>query len=185
MRTRILSIDPGSTTCGLAITEYDEVTGECFVVDAHTIHLDKLVKHYYPNELVFYGEKFTKIIALKDSMLRILEAWKPDHVVSEGPYMGSFVTTFASLTTCVVAIRFALREYSTYMDVTVIDPATVKKSLMVSGKSGDKELIRKAIKGRALHFIDVDIDKIDEHSVDAIAVGQCYLTQFIKPLRSV
>lgn len=180
MSTRILSIDPGGTTAGFCITDYDEVNDACYIMDAFTVHLDKLVKQQYSNELNFYGEKITKLFALKDVTQKVLSTWQPYYIVSEGPYLGSFVTAFASLTSCVCAIRFAVREYSSYKDLTVIDPATVKKAIGVSGKSGDKELVRLAIAKRPLFYTDITLDKIDEHSVDAIAVGQWYIDTHIR-----
>lgn len=180
MYTRILSIDPGGTTAGFCITDYDDVTGKSYVVDAHTVHLDKLVKQYYSDECKFYGEKITRLYALKDAVFKVLESWEPFYIVSEGPYMGSFVTAFASLTSCVTAIRFAARELSGYKDVTVIDPATVKKSIGVSGKSGDKNLVRLAISKRDITYTNVSLDDLDEHSVDAIAVGQWFIDTCIR-----
>lgn len=180
MHIRIMSIDPGGTTTGIAITDLDMLTGKCYIVDSHTIHLDKLIKRKYGHNVIIYGEKFARIIALKEAMTKLLVAWQPEYIVSEGPYLGSFVTTFASLTSCVMAIRLAIYEWEPYKDVTVLDPATVKKAVGVSGKSGDKNLMRIAVAKRGLIFTDVLLEKLDEHSVDAIAVGQAYIELFIR-----
>lgn len=180
MHTRILSIDPGGNTTGIAITDLDESTGKSYVLDAFTLHLDKLIKQRYNGFIAVYGERFTRLIALKEAVAEIYQKYQPHVVVSEGPYMGSFVTTFASLTSCVVAIRFAIADISNSTDVIVIDPATVKKSIGVSGKSGDKERMRVALSTRPIIFVEVVFNELDEHSVDAIAVGQSYYELYIK-----
>lgn len=172
---RILSIDPGSYTMGVAISEYDFDANIFKVIDATTISLDKLIDK---NSTLFqvHGEKVARLVTVESAISKMLFAWRPSVVVCESPYMGQFPQAFASLVECVSSVRRAVMRYVETLPLHVIDPATVKKNVGVSGKSGDKDKMSVAItKQSDLSFsTDVNVEELDEHSVDAVAVGYAY-----------
>ena len=79
------------------------------------------------------------------------------------------VKAFAALTECMHSMRNAMYSQNPNRVFHTIDPSTIKKSVGVSGKSGDKELMRKAVQGIAGSMVNVDW--LDEHAIDSIAVG--------------
>lgn len=167
---RILGIDPGSNDLGIAIIEVHPETFEPKAVYASTIHLKKLL-HLYEQCEQIHGEKIAKLFALEKAMKKLLQAWMPDVVVSESPYMGKFPAAYAALVECLSAIRRALHEHDPNMPLHTLDPATIKAYLGVSGKSGDKDKIYEALCGHKELVQAIDLDELDEHAHDALAVA--------------
>lgn len=169
---RIVAFDPGTMCLGCAILDYNKEQGTYLVEHATTIEPGKLFKQY-PDVIHAHGERVAKLHAVRLSAINILNAWTPWTVVSEGPFMGSFPQAYAALVECVDSIRRAVRDYSPFNGLRTIDPASVKKAVGVSGKSGDKEAVRRALKAMpSLKFAEgLSIDDLDEHAVDAIAVA--------------
>lgn len=170
---RIVSTDPGTNTLGVAVLQIRD--GKLYVEHAATFLIGKLATAY-PIIIEYHGEKIAKLHAITECITTLLRAWQPTWIASEGPYLGRFPRAFAALVECVDAIRRAVISYDSFTGLSVTDPATVKKSVGVNGKSGDKELMRAAIAAHPLLvFTDaVNIDALDEHSIDAIAVGVCF-----------
>lgn len=169
---RIVAFDPGTNRLGVAVLDYNKEQGTHFVEHAATFFIGNLYKQY-PVVIETYGERVAKQYAARCAVQKVLEAWNPSVVASESPYMGSFPQAYMALVECIDAIRRACKAFNPYQPLITIDPATVKKSIGVSGKSGDKEAIRNALANRkSLTFdVGVSLDKLDEHAVDAIAVG--------------
>lgn len=173
---RIVATDPGTSTLGVAVLS---ITDSGLMVEhATTLVLGKLARNY-PLIVEKHSERIAKLYATTDAVLKLLLAWQPTYVASEGPYMGSFPTAYAALVESVDAIRRAVIRYDPYLDFSVTDPASVKKAIGVSGKSGDKELVRAAVSKHATLTLhpEVNLSELDEHAIDAIAVGlHFYLT---------
>ena len=171
---RIVSIDPGSRKTGFAVLEIDHQTGELFVVDAWTLDVDRVAERNHQYMIEVHGIEATRQWVLQDSLWRILEAWKPFVVCCESPYMGDFVATFKRLTEALAAYRTASLRYDIAMPFIMIEPSTAKKSLGVPGNSPDKELVREAVREHPTLCKFIDLDLLDEHSVDAILIGYCH-----------
>ncbi len=172
---RLLAIDPGSKTMGVSLLEFDFDTRENWVLDSFTIDADRRVGTIsYVSD--YHGDRATKLLTHHRALKRLLEEWEPDAVVSESPYMGRFPQAFEALTDTMNVIRSAVREYNMFLHLHKFDPATVKTAVGVSGKSGDKEAIRRALQGLPdLRFTEsVLLSELDEHSVDSIAVGYAF-----------
>lgn len=178
----VLSIDPGTTTLGVGVIAIDPSTFTLTAVHAETITLPKLLRDY-EDVVNVHGEKIAKLFALEKALLKLLWAWEPVMVVSEMPYMGRFPQAFAALVECLSSIRRTLYTYDPTMPLLGLEPSVVKKAVGVNGRSGDKELMKKAV----FELTDlkvgesVDLSVLDEHSIDALAVGyvQCKQDFFI------
>ncbi len=58
----------------------------------------------------------------------------------------------------------------------IAPPPEKKRTEGVLGGSGDKDLIRKTVKELDIEFCQPqDLDKLDQHAIDSIAVGYCGL----------
>lgn len=177
---RMVSIDPSSNHVGIAVSEFDKDFNTMMVVDVTTIHLAKLVNRYEKEMMDVFSEKIAKLHILREAITKYLHAWNPCVIVSEGPYMGEFAVAYAALVESISAIRAGIKDYDPSLILNIIDPATVKKGAGVSGKSGDKELMRVAIDLKSDLTLTTPSILLDEHAIDAVLVGYCYFKDKIK-----
>ncbi len=179
MYAKVLSIDPGGTTMGLSISEYDEEKKKVVCIYATTFNFEKMLK-LYPSINSVYGDTYGRFIVMELALTKFLNEWKPNHVVCESGYMGKFVTTFASLTTCLTILRLCLYKYDKEMILETVDPATVKTKMKVSGQSGDKVLMTKALKQTTDIELNIDINSLDDHAIDAICIGYGFIKKHLR-----
>lgn len=173
----LLSADPGSHFTGLAVSNLTEE--KMIVLDTQSLELAKLSAL---RELKFDDARVQRLYELEMAVERYAKAWRPCDVISEAPYYGDSVTTYAALTEAVTYIQHGVWRYSHRVTVKRIDPPSAKKSVGVSGKSGDKSLIREALlKLPDLAFSeDIDYYRLSEHVLDAVAVGYYYYKTIFK-----
>ena len=166
-----LSIDPGNML-GTTINAITPDNQWC-VLHTHTTNVNALIYHKFPRELIeLQGERLFREIVTTEIVQKFATDWGVNIVVSESPYMGRFPQAFATLTECMVAIRKACYNYNAYMNFDTIDPSTIKKSVGVKWKRGDKELIREAVRKLTNNSVPVDI--MDEHSIDSIVMAYAW-----------
>lgn len=173
---RILSIDPGTNFTGTSILDID-LNNDIKLKFVETIKAVNLAKKNN-SILHVYGSRFTRIHVTGQQITKLLLEYNPDAVISESPYLGKFPQSFAALTEILSEFRRRTFAYNVSVPFITIDPSTVKKSLGVKGTSGDKKLMRKAIE--KIKFKNSDYSNynlLDEHSIDAIAVGLWYLKE--------
>lgn len=176
MNFRILSIDPGTNTLGYAILEVDE-KGLVNILEAGTFNA---LKASMPLEGIreVHGDRTAKLYAISEFITKFLSKWCPLGVASESPFFGRLPQAFSALTECITYIRQGVMRHDPNMSIGLYDPPTVKKTMGVSGKSSDKELMSKALNkynNRVKPTIHVDVSKLDEHAIDAICVGITHL----------
>lgn len=178
---RILSIDPGTQNLGVcfAIARLGDKQFE--VQNVETIDIDRLV-NIVNSELV---EDYSKYPVMYNSVYRLTSEliiqFQPDWVICESPYMNSrFPLPYAILTLCTQAIHTAVKNYSTSIGFSMIDPASVKKQIGVKGNTGDKEAVKKAVLNNPFIKSNLLLTDIDEHSSDAIAIGYYGFIDYLK-----
>lgn len=175
---RLLSIDPGTDRLGIAIADVDLNTNIHTFLMVHTVYVPRVVDMNFDYYVTEHGYAEARAYALGFAVHNYIRSWEPDEFASEAPYMGRFPQAFASLTRAISSIREAIRAYNVYKNLTVIDPATVKKRIGVSGNSGDKLAVAQAVLSHPrANFSMIDVSQLDEHSFDAMAVGLAYTTQ--------
>ena len=172
---RILATDPGTNTMGVSILSLCLVTGAIRAEYVVTLVAEKMISPYGGIQ-EYFDDRFTKLYALQNSLSYLMYQFQIDAVVSESPYLGRFPQAFAALTEFMCALRNSMLTYNPFMPITTIDPATIKTNVGVSGKSGDKELMRKAIinlceTGKIVLDPSINVYKLDEHSIDSLAAG--------------
>ena len=178
--TRVMSIDPGSTSLGLAVLDIDLSTYAITVVHVYTFNIDLVVKHGYGNYEFLYGIHAARLRAITDIITNMAMQWQVDDVTSEAPYMGRFPRAFEVLTQCMCAIRFGLHSYYGDRPLVTFDPATVKSCVGVKGTSSDKLAVANALLYLPrLNLNNFNITLLDEHSTDAIAVGYTYAKRML------
>lgn len=180
---RLLSIDPGSFFAGISISEIDEAKKEMVVIDSHTLDLDRVLRLQYPDLYLNQPDRVRRLRALYESVLHYLNTWRPVAVCCEGPYFRRRPLPFAVLVECVTTIRAALFEYDPDLVLTIVDPATVKKTLGVKGNSGDKDLIKKALPKQVDLKIIPNLKLMSEHACDSVGVGYYYFKKYTGGLK--
>jgi Holliday junction resolvasome RuvABC endonuclease subunit len=172
---RVLGIDPGTTTLGVAALYWDIDNNKIHVDSAFTLQAnDRLLGYQAITEV--HGSRISRFYQQADELNAIFHNIRPHAVIAEAPYMGRFAQSFGALTECVLNIRQTLFNYDSSMPLLQVDPTTVKKTVGVhKGKMSDKEDVRRALRERTDISWGVDLELLDEHSVDAVAIAMYYL----------
>ncbi|WDS62250.1 holliday junction resolvase [Pseudomonas phage D6] len=177
---KILSLDPGSSHLGVAIL-LDQLDGSDVTMDeSFTVHLKDTCPMY--SELGdLHGNRVIRLMQLGDAVLDLLRTHRPHAVIVEANYLGRFATAFAALVECVAMVRSAVYMYDPFMPLFQVDPSTAKINAgMERIKGTDKEDVRRAMRKRKGIKWNVDLESLDEHSVDACAIG-LYCAEHITP----
>lgn len=178
--SKVLSIDPGSTHLGMAVLEVNHFTNQVKVIHVHTFLIDNVVRHAFSNYEFIYGTSAARLYAIGELVYNMLTVWGIDDVASEAPYMGRFPRAFEVLTYCMATIKAALVRYYGDKPLVIYDPATVKVAMGVRGNSKDKPAVAMALTQQPyLDLNGFDINYLDEHSTDAIAVGCTYAKRLL------
>jgi Holliday junction resolvasome RuvABC endonuclease subunit len=177
---RILSLDPGSSHLGVAFI-HDFLDGSPLVMhDSFTVHLKDSCPMY--NQLGdVHDNRTIRLMQLGDAVLDHCRTFRPHAVIVEANYLGRFPTAFAALVECVAMVRGAVYMYDPFLPLHQVDPSTVKINAgMTHVKGTDKEDVRNALRARTNIKWVVDLESLDEHSVDACAIG-LYCAENITP----
>lgn len=173
----VLGIDPGTTTLGVSVLSYDLNTHLKRVECAFTLNAGKTLHRYQPI-VETAGERFARLRSHSINIAKALYFYQPNEVITEVPYMGRFPNAYGALMECLHMVETTVYEWNPFVTLQGVDPATVKTHMGVSGKSGDKELMYKALLSLPdLDKTNIDFTSIDEHSVDATAVAYSRVKQ--------
>lgn len=172
---RIIGIDPGSTTLGFSIIEYDARTFSIIRTYAHTLNAGKMKLNL--QDIENHSERYARIYEISEAMYESFIELRPNLVISESPFMAlKQPTAYAALVEVVFAIRTALRKYDPLMSLNLIDPPRAKNAVGAPGnakKDQVKEAVEKILP--ALHFDEIESGctflELDEHAVDGIAIA--------------
>jgi Holliday junction resolvasome RuvABC endonuclease subunit len=167
----IIGIDPGSNCLGTSILWVDLSIMKIIASSAKTYHGDRLSKELWTAEL--FGDRIGRISSLEDELLRLFVNVSPYMIASESPFMSMRrPQAYGALTEVICAIRSAVMRYDMWKPLYLIDPPSVKKAVGASGNA-DKEKVKEALmKLPDLQYNgDIPIARLDEHSVDALAVA--------------
>ena len=177
----ILSVDPGATHTGFAVMRANEVP----VLDwVETVHSEECLRdNKFMVELG--GNSLTKRLIVYKKFKELLIAHRPLVVVCESTYLDPRkVTAFSSLTKLLEGLTLTLLDVYPDMVVEFIPANIVKNSVGAKGGS-DKTYVKAGLKNQSLDWNGFDIEMLDEHSIDAIAVGVCKCKQFNEVLENV
>lgn len=170
---RVFAIDPSSSSTGFVVLDVNLVDWSIAVVYAQTYYRTHMLKSMRWQAEV-YGEMETAVIGYGRAVSELLTIWRPSTVICESPYLGRLPQAFRALTMVQTSIRDAVYRYDHTLNLDLIDPASVKKYMGVSGKSNDKSLMTTALLNTALPLTyanGVSPLELDEHCIDAICVG--------------
>jgi Holliday junction resolvasome RuvABC endonuclease subunit len=132
------------------------------MVDNHSARFARLHSHYVNLRMTF-------------------EYTRPVIVVCESPFFNAKrPQAYGALVETLSAVRRALWEYDPYMQLYLIDPPRVKRAVGAAGNAGKDDMRTAVLKlAQELRYQGpVPLECIDEHSIDAIAVGYSKLVEF-------
>jgi Holliday junction resolvasome RuvABC endonuclease subunit len=171
----ILGIDPGTETLGMASIEFNIQTLEIHGCEAKTFRGSKLIQSDWLEDL--HGSRFARIHAHCENFARILRLTGPAYIASESPFFSrAHPQAYGALTEIVFAMRMTLFQYDAAMEVAYIDPPSVKNAVGAKGNA-DKDAVKRALLALpGLNYAGrIPLEKLDEHSIDALAVAYARL----------
>ena len=180
---KLVSIDPGLNNIGAAVFDIS-LEKDSFKITrilAETLQEDRVVDQVC-YDIEKDEERHYKRIRMVSALMRLIRHHRPSVVVCESPFFNATrPSSYAVLVEVIMEIQMSVYQYDNAIRFSLFAPQLVKKSLGVAGQKG-KEVVREAMaKNETLiEALDGDLDSLDEHSVDAIAVGYTFLTRFFK-----
>lgn len=172
---KIVAIDPGTRMLGVAILSLDVATMKIVATEAMTFNSEKMLTL---DEVVeeTYSERMAKILAQKKNLIKIFNYYNPAYICCESPFFNRLQpSAYGPLMEILTAIQMAGIEFNPLVKFTLYPPSVVKKSLggsHIADKTSirDQLLLRNDLCFKGTY----SLDKLDEHSLDAIAVGLCH-----------
>lgn len=183
---RVLAIDPGTTCMGISLLEWGIEERQYHVREAFTL----VAKDNHPQYRAcgeLHGARSARIQQLTDRLGDVLRRINPDDIIVETPYLGRYAESFEALVECLTSIHNTIYLYNRFMPLYQIDPTSAKKAVGVRierGKKSNKEDVRVALSKRTDIIWHVDLAALDEHSVDATAIGMYHILNNIVSLDS-
>lgn len=173
---RILAFDPGLTSCGWSLIDYDLATNHKLVSKYGTILGKTLLKNQKQLQLQF-EKRYIILWELEPLIMGMIRDMAPDYVVSESAYAHSFIQSYAALVMVIQTIRTAVMR-TLGSDIYLIAPKESKKAISADGTS-DKASVRAAIFSNTAITIrenkHTPLEEITEHACDAIAAGVAFI----------
>lgn len=166
----VMGVDPGTSTLGISIINYDLTTRKCYLLDAMTLDASRIKVGQIVNDV--HGNAYARMQWMSSEIYRLLSEYGITEVYCESPYLRKFPQAFAKLTECVNIVRSTVFQYSCSVPFTPIEPSTVKMHVGVNGRDGDKSNMLKALYTTDIIVPTQDFySTLDEHAVDATAVA--------------
>lgn len=177
----IMAFDPGTDNLGVAEIRFDVETLELVNVAAKTLVASRHTRNFWSNDV--HGDRFGRINWLEDEVVDLLFLCQPFQIAVESPFFNRMrPNAFEPLIQIKFALQRAVARYTAWKSLYEIDPPTVKKAVGAKGNA-DKHVVREAVLKLNLPFTGpVPIENLDEHSIDAIAVGLARFEQMLGEL---
>ncbi len=174
-----MAIDPGSNCTGVSVIEFDCVSKTIISTHAFTIDAKRLAINSSFDES--FGNRLARIDALRQCLIYYFCHYKPAFTICESPFIGiSRPQAYGALTETICAVRLALAEYDPFQTLFSIDPPSAKIGVGAPGNA-KKDVMMSKVCGLApvLNFANGEqgLAALDEHSIDAIAIGYSLLNR--------
>lgn len=177
----VIGVDPGTDSVGISIYTYSPEKHSVIRSTAITVFGSKMIR--YDPFVNVHGERARRLNALRETLLSMFILHKPTVVVCEHPFYNSAMPgAFEPLVEGVGAVKAALFLYDPNMKVIPVDPPTAKKAIGASGAAKKDAMLAALLNiGPTIAFDPTVYGKqlfeLDEHSVDALAIGKWYINQ--------
>lgn len=169
---RSIAIDPSTSRMGMSVIDVNLAETALFKLQwVETIHGDKM-EHFESTNYDDDGAVQSRIHGLSKSYRQILDFFNPTIVACEDNFLGASPDTFKRLIEAVSLLRIETEDYGHGLYMVNIPPRVAKETVGANFRGTQKEDVTKGIK--AYPNIDLnghDLDVLDEHSIDAIAIN--------------
>ena len=174
---KIVGIDPGTETLGIAIIHFNIFTFKIVKCEAATYKGSQLLSNDWTRSI--FGDRYTRIEAHRHNLYKLLEQEQPLIIGCESPFISRrFPQAGLALTEIVSGIRAAVRLHDLWKPCYLVSPPEAKKA--VGAKvSKDKGAVKRAILQipAISKTCTTPINALDEHSIDALAIAYFLLQQ--------
>lgn len=173
---RIVSIDPGTETMGVALLGLHPITLEQSFIEAFTMR-GSVLNYYWGNVMHDGDGRDSRLLALEDQLVNYFNRVQPHMVVYEDNYLGASPQSFKALIEACMCIRHAIWRYNPYLASYTVKPNQAKSIVNAIPKRGmsqeeRKELVRQGLMVyQPLRVPPLTLATLDEHSVDSVAIG--------------
>jgi len=172
----IMAVDPGLNNTGISIYTLNCNDRSIIAIDAFTLKNDKLNDNSGLDSDV-HLDRIIKSYKLKNHLINVLHYVKPLIVICESPFYNHFrPSAYASLLQIIQFIQTTVIEYNPNVIFHTLEPLLIKKIIgagMVTGKIDVKKAVTS--RGDIMDKLICNIELLDEHSIDAIAIGYSFL----------
>lgn len=189
---RILGIDPGTQTLGTAVLDLDLKNYTIDIVHCRTYKADVLSKFdpRFQGISEAHGDLAMRLIAHKENLRSLMQHMIIDELVAESSFMHMRAHAFEALVRCMECIRAAAWDYNPSMVVNTVTPQGAKAVVGAAGKGKGKDAVKVGIKkllndkvSGVSYKAEADFESLDDHSIDAIAIGYHHALAWIKFLQ--
>ena len=177
-QARIMGIDPGLNNTGVALIDINSYTGNILSVQAFTLVNDAL-PDYTGLEPNWVGERVWKLHKLRTHLSMLFHNEQPKAVGCESPFYNRFMPmAYGALLQVTSMIHNSVIETRPHTYFEMLEPLLVKKTVGSGATKGklDMKLCLSQIPA-IMSVLQNPLESLDEHSVDAIAVGYTLLTR--------
>ncbi len=180
---RAITIDNGSTTLGLAVTDIDLDTEDKTVLHSETIDASRTTWRYQQT-FDARGARWARMRVLARYVLEMCEEWEPDVIAIEAPFMFRRPEAFAVLREVIVYLQEAIDEFDDGIEIILVPPTKAKMAVGANEYVG-KDPVRDAVLAlKDVHYDNgLDPRDFDEHQIDAVAVMYHIAQEFIDHLK--
>lgn len=173
---RILSIDPGLNNTGISIITFDYHNRVILSIETFLLQVEKLSPINWIDTDT-HSERALKLMRMREAFHRILVNFNPCLVVSESAfYNPKFPQAYAALIEVINTFRTCLLDYNYNIGFYTIAPTVIKTTIKANKFKG-KDPIKDAVKliPEIMDVLVDDIETLDQHSIDSIAIGYTFL----------
>ena len=187
---RLLSLDPGTETFGVSVFDFSSV-GDIELIFCHTNTVKDGLKEDVDRRVnnVLLGNKEQRLLYVEQQMLNYFNQWQPAILAYEFAFMHQQANAYRALVEFGSRVRHAAFSYDRCMPIHEVSPQHAKKSVTV-------DFTREELKGKDQKEINylgvkrlieqgklktsIDIDVLDHHSWDSIAVGYTVVQKYLR-----
>lgn len=175
---RLVSIDPGSTTVGIAVIDINVGDWTIANSQAWTYNSAKMSESNTWLESQ-YGNRYVRIVAIENYLVNLFLNICPTFICSEAPFINQrFPAAGIALTEVMCSIRNAVVQYDPWCELKIISPSEVKQGIGAKGNA-DKDTMKNTLRTLLpILKLNCDFESLDEHAIDALAVGYTHLLRF-------
>ena len=169
---KIIAIDPGTHYTGLSY--FKTIGNQIFLEHVETVIAEDFFHLINDNDIYLFGETWARTIAISNYIADYVSKINPNYFCSEKNFIGINVHSGLMIGELITALKVRVYLLNPYIRFETFEPTMVKKNINVFGISPDKSLMKLAVIKVIKEFnivTKINVTVLDEHSIDAIAVG--------------